>query len=176
MVTALVLALAAVAGTGTGDVSFVLPSGVRVRIAEAPFKAGECRVQGCGPEDKACLINGHVPFGTAFGLPQSFVKSIRVEYQGHTYGLDVSDMYDAWGGRPLEAKYKGQVAVRYFGGRCSDGSNCHFRGLFSDGAGSFVAEWQIVSGHPVRTVLTDSSDVMHLFTIDGNIDGPPDYQ
>jgi hypothetical protein len=77
-------------------------------------------------------------------------------------------MYDAWGGRPLE--YKG--TIRYFGGKCSDQKNCQFRGIFSDGAGSFVAEWRIVGGVPTRTVLSGSDDIVHLFM--KNID-PPEF-
>ena len=75
-------------------------------------------------------------------------------------------MYDAWGARPLEVK----GVVRYFGGKCFDTKNCQLRGLFSDAAGSFVAEWQIVGGLPTRTILTSSSDVVHLFM--NNIDPP----
>jgi hypothetical protein len=77
-------------------------------------------------------------------------------------------MYDAWGARPLE--HPG--AVRYFGGKCIDSANCQFRGLFSDAAGSFVAEWRVVNGISVRTVLTSSDDVVSLFM--KKID-PPEY-
>ena len=35
-----------------------------------------------------------------------------------------------------------------------------FRGLFSDAAGTFVAEWKIVNGSAARTVLTNSDDVV----------------
>lgn len=75
-------------------------------------------------------------------------------------------MYDAWGNRPLEVK----GAIRYFGGRCSDVKNCEFRGIFSDGVGTFVAEWRVVDGVPIRDVLTDSSDIIDLFM--HNIDPP----
>ena len=67
-------------------------------------------------------------------------------------------MYDAWGGRALEAN-----GVRYFGGSCVDELNCDLRGLFSDAAGAYVAEWQIVGGVVERTVLSDSSDVVAAF-------------
>jgi hypothetical protein len=148
---------------------FQLPSGVAVRIIEAPFKLKNSRVEACGPGAPACLINGHVPFGAAFGVPHTYVKSITVEYEGQTHELDTSDMYDAWGRRPLE--YKG--VIRYFGGRCTDAHNCRFRGLFSDAAGAFVAEWLVLNDRAVRTVLTDSNDVVHLFMT--NID-PPEFE
>lgn len=145
---------------------FTLPSGVRVEIVESPFQKSKFEVFGCGDSSSACRINGHVPYGVAFGLPKTYVKAITVSYQGHSYSLDSSDMYDAWGERPLKVK----DVIRYFGGKCSDVKNCEFRGVFSDGAGTFVAEWLIVDGMPIRDVLTDSSDVIDLFM--HNIDPP----
>jgi hypothetical protein len=165
---AIVLALAAVSASAVADTeaAFTLPSGVNVKITEAAFEKKLFKVSGCTETGTTCLINGRVPWGTAFVMPKTYLKSISVSYQGHSYLLDVSDMYNAWGGRPLE--YKG--AVRYFGGKCFDPKNCQFRGLFSDAAGSFVAEWRVVDGLPIRTVLSDSNDIVHLFT--QNIDPP----
>lgn len=148
--------------------TFTLPSGVKVKIAEAPFDPRLFKVVGCTDTSPTCLINGRVPFGTASALPKTYVKSISVSFQNHSYPLDVSDMYDAWGRRPL--KHGG--IVRYFGGKCSDEKNCQFRGLFSDAAGAFVAEWQIVDGLPIRSVLSGSQDIVHLFM--EHID-PPEF-
>lgn len=149
--------------------AFTLPSGVAVRIVEAPFKASRFKVQGCSGQDSGCRINGRIPIGTAFGLPKTYVKSITVSFKGRSYPLDASDMYNGWGGRPLEVP----GVVRYFGGKCFDAKDCQFRGLFSDAAGAFVAEWRIVNGVSIRTVLTDSDDVVNLFM--QNID-PPEFE
>lgn len=151
------------------DVEFVLPSGVRVQIVERPFAEGHFKMSGCLKVNQACLINGHVPFGSDLDLPKTYVKRITASYQGHSYSLDASDMYDAWGRRPLE--FKG--GIRYFGGGCADPKSCGFRGIFSDGAGTYVAEWRVVNGVSVRTVLTDSNDVVSLFMT--QID-PPDFE
>lgn len=148
--------------------AFTLPSGVGVKIVEATFEQSLFKVEGCSDKDEVCRINGHTPAGIAFGLPNTYVKSITVSFQGRSYSLDVSDMYNAWGSRPLE--YPGKI--RYFGGKCFNAKNCQFRGLFSDAAGTFVAEWKIVNELPVRTVLTDSNDVINLFQ--QNID-PPEF-
>lgn len=141
------------------DTAFTLPSGVGVHIIEAPFENSKFTSDGCTGTDVGCRINGHVPFGTDFDLPKTYVKSISITFQKKTYLLDVSDMYDAWGSRPLEQK----GVIRYFGGQCFDENNCQVRGLFSDAAGSFVAEWKIINGVPVRTILTNSNDVVNLF-------------
>ncbi|HET8711859.1 MAG TPA: hypothetical protein VFM32_10805, partial [Spongiibacteraceae bacterium] len=152
-----------------GGRAFTLPSGVKVEIIEVPFNAKLFKISGCKNTDSACLINGKIPWGVAFGLPATYIKSLVISYNNQSYELDVSNMYNAWGARPLEVS----GGPRYFGGKCFDTKNCQFRGLFSDAAGSFVAEWRIVNGIPMRTVLTDSNDVVNLFT--QNID-PPEFE
>jgi hypothetical protein len=102
-------------------------------------------------------------------MPKTYVKGITISFQGKSNALNVSDMYDAWGNRPLE--YPG--TIRYFGGKCVDERNCQRRGIFSDGAGAFVAEWLIVDGRVFRTVLTGSNDVVDLFI--KHID-PPEFE
>jgi hypothetical protein len=161
------VAVAAVAPCNLDAAStFSLPSGVRVTIVEFPFGTDSFRVSGCGSDVQPCLINGRIPFGIAYGLPKTYVKSITVAYRNKSYLLNSSDMFNAWGNRPLAVK----GAIRYFGGGCVDSKNCQFRGIFSDGAGTFVAEWRIVDGTEFRDILTDSSDVVDLFMHD--IDPP----
>ena len=146
--------------------TFTLPSDVRVTIVEAAFHEENFTIDGCSAKSPICFINGKLPYGLAFGLPKTYIKSVTIFYQGTSYALDGTNMYNAWGNRPLE--YPG--AVRYFGGGCVDKKNCQFRGLFSDAAGAYVAEWLIVEGYAIRTVLTNSIDVVNLFT--KNIDPP----
>src|SRR5260370_29509339 len=115
---------------------FILPSSVSVCVTEAVFHNDKFKLEGCLDETGICRINGRAPFGVAFGLPKTYVKSITISFHGKTYSLDVSNMYNAWGDRPLEYPRK----VRYFGGKCFDVANCQFRGLFSDASGFFVPE------------------------------------
>jgi hypothetical protein len=164
-----ILAVTPVAVFANTVASFILPSGVVVKIAEAPFSMSRFKVSGCTGSDEVCRINGHIPLGSAQQLPKTFVKEILVSYRGASYHLDASNMYDAWGKRPLEVA----GIVRYFGGKCFDTKNCQFRGLFSDAAGSFVAEWKIINGLSNRTVLSDSGDLVKLFM--QNID-PPEFE
>ncbi len=70
-------------------------------------------------------------------------------FQGKTYALDASDMYDAWNNRSFEIKTPKGV-YRYFDGKCFKRA-CRFHGEFSDAAGSFNVEWRIVNGRPFRT-------------------------
>ena len=151
---------------------FTLPSGVQVRIVEAPFDSSRFKVKQC-PETRGstpCLINGSIPFGIGWELPKTFVKSITISFKGQSYELDASQMFNAWGQRPLA--FPAPIGVRYFGGKCFDSRNCQFRGLFSDGGGSFAAEWLIVDGVSLRTVLTYTDDIVGL--IADHID-PPEF-
>lgn len=148
--------------------TFILPSGVEVKIVEDVFQKSKFKIEGCYDHDSVCRINGHIPFGSLFGLPKTYLKIVSISFKGKSYLLDASNMYNAWGSRPLE--YPGKI--RYFGGKCSDINNCQVRGIFSDAAGSFVAEWRIVDGLQIRTVLTDSDDIVDLFI--EHID-PPEY-
>lgn len=141
--------------------SFTLPSGVAIRIVEAPFVRAKNKIRGCTGLSTTCLINGRTPFGNDNDLPTSYVKSITASFQGKTYLLEASQMFNAWGDRPLQVPTQ-----RYFGGSCRDTENCVFRGLFSDGGAAFVAEWRVIFGVPVRTVLTWSTDVIGLFMRD----------
>ena len=148
--------------------TFTLPSGVGITIIESAFQRAGFDTEGCAEVSSSCRINGHIPYGVDSGLPKTYVKSITVSFQGASYAVDASNMFNAWGKRPLE--YPG--VVRYFGGKCFDKTNCQLRGLFSDAAGSFVAEWVIEDGFSTRTVLTSSTDVVSLFI--KNID-PPEF-
>lgn len=146
--------------------SFTLPSSVNVTIIEAVFDKKNADIEYCSSGGSICRINGGIPFGVDANIPENYVKKITVVFQDRSYVLDATGMYNAWGGRPLE--YPG--IIRYFGGRCFDELNCHFRGVFSDAAGSFAAEWIVVEGFSFRTVLTGSRDVVSAFL--KNIDLP----
>lgn len=143
-----------------------LPSGIEVQIEEVPCDLVDARSEAGANSERPCQLREGVPFGVRGQFPKTKVKRIAVAVGNRTYELESSAMYDAWGERPLSHPGK----VRYLGGWCHDTSNCQLRGVFSDGAASFAAEWRIVDGRPFRTVLTDSSDVVDLFI--RNIDPP----
>jgi hypothetical protein len=144
-----------------------LPSGVQVTIIEAPFVPSDHRIQGCSRDGGPCLIDGRPPFGVSMGLPGTYVKNIEVHFGGRRHRLDTTDMYNAWGGRPLSTE-----SVRYLGGGCDGPSYCTLRGIFSDGAGAFVVQWSVYEGVTTRTVITGADDIVDLFI--RHID-PPEY-
>jgi hypothetical protein len=138
-------------------VRLVLPNSVSVEIVEGAFDTGRFKIEKCNTEE-GCLINGYPVFGVSFDLPKTYVKEIKARIRGKEYDLDTRGMFDAWGDRPL--KFNG--GIRYFGSSCS-GAICLLQGIFSDGAGTFVAEWMVTEGRAFRTIITDDSGIIELF-------------
>lgn len=129
-----------------------LSNDIVVRIQETPVEnthAGKS------------LPNGDIIFG-ATRTPSSYISEMTLRIGSKSYELDTKYMYNAWGDRWLEMPDGG----KYLAAHCYDENNCTIRGLFSDAGGAFVAEWRIIDGVPLRTIITDSSDVIGLFVED----------
>ncbi len=156
-VAAATLFLASASVFADSIASFNLASGHKVTIVEAPFAESKLKYS----EKAPCLVDGHIPFGTDCSVPTTFVKSISVEVQGRALRLDASHMFNAWGTRHLTT-YEGKP-VTYFVGACPSKEVCVFRGLFSDGAGTFVAEWKVFQGATTRTVISSDEELISLF-------------
>ena len=147
---------------------FDLGNGIKVSILEEKFDPKSHKIENCENSNIPCRIDSHIPYGTAFNMPRTELKELKLTTESGTYKLDTTGMYNAWGERPLE--YKG--SIKYLGAYCFNPQNCTLRGIFSDAAGSYVAEWLILNGISTRTVLSSSDDIMHLFMT--NIE-PPRY-
>jgi hypothetical protein len=155
---AMSLLLPGVARSKDSVYEFTLPSGLDIRIVEAPLTSST---------HPNCRRNGR-PVKFMEYRPRTYVKDISVAHAGKRIHLDSTCMTDAWNGRPLE--HKG--SIRYFGGTCEgDGESrfCVLRGVFADASESFVAEWTVSGSTSSRTVLSSSIDILDLFF--RNIDG-----
>lgn len=130
--------------------NLVISSDIKVTINEKHIKSEQ-------KQDK--LPNGDILFGTAT-LPKTYVSKIMFNIKDKSYKLDSSYMYNAWGQRPLEVP----GVIRYLDAHCYNVNNCTIRGLFSDAAGAFVTEWKIIEGESIRTVISDSGDLVAMFS------------
>ncbi|HTG02060.1 MAG TPA: hypothetical protein VK654_15875 [Nitrospirota bacterium] len=128
----------------------------RVTIVEKAFDPLQAKVETCQGGAGICRINGAIAFGVASGMPKTFLAKVVVDISGRTYQLDASGMYNAWGRKTGDA-------AQSLSAHCFDPFNCIVRGLFSEAAGAYVAEWAIVDGRTARTMLTGSRDVVDLF-------------
>lgn len=104
------------------------------------------------------LPNGNIVFG-ATREPKTYISKILFIVNDISYSLENKYMYNSWGNRPIEIPN----VIKYFDAHCYDNTNCTIRGIFSDAAGSFVAEWKIINGEQTRTVITNSNDILSLF-------------
>lgn len=136
-----------------------LGKNIKASLTERAFYPGQAKIETCSSGSGICGINGGIPFGIASGMPKTFLSKLTVSVEQKTYTLDTSNMYDAWGKRPIE----GKGAVRHLAASCYGPLNCIVRGIFSDGTGAYVAEWAIVDGRASRTMLTGSTDIVDLF-------------
>ena len=116
------------------------------------------------------LVNGTAPFGedssNPRAVPSSYLAKLTLRVKGKTYNLETTNMYNAWGDRPLE-----DHGQKYMAAHCYDPNTCTLRGIFSGQGGLYVAEWIIGNGKPFRSILSDSTDVVDFF-MKGGINPP----
>lgn len=148
--------------------TFSLNDELLVTFEEKPFIKSDWKITYCDNGWSVCQINGKYPFGAAARIPATYLAKLTASIKGQEYSLNSSNMFNAWGDRSVKL----ESGTQYFSGVCNHEKWCTFRGLFSDAAGAFVAEWQIRDGVPERTIITYSDDVISLFI--GNLT-PPVY-
>ena len=140
-------------------VTVELGRNITMSLTERTFNAGQAKIETCSSGSGICGINGGIPFGIAAGMPKTFLSKLTLSVEQKTYTLDTSNMYNAWGKRPAE----GKGAVKHLAANCYGPMNCIVRGVFSEAAAAYAAEWAIVDGHAARTMLTGSKDIVDLF-------------
>jgi hypothetical protein len=107
------------------------------------------------------LVNGTTPFGEGgnpYAIPFSYLAKLSLHVKGKIYLLETTNMYNAWGDRPLE--YNGR---KYMAAHCYDPDTCLLRGIFSETSGAYIAEWEIRNGKPIRRILSDAPDLVQFF-------------
>lgn len=120
----------------------ILDHGIHIDYEVAPY-ANEANGRKGGPIGPI--------FGTDSIIPHTVLKKLTVKQGAKRTSLDVSFMYDPWFERLDKSRFK----VRVY-----DGGSLVLTGLFSDAAGSYVAEWLIVDAIGVRTLLSNESSVV----------------
>ncbi len=90
-------------------------------------------------------------FGTDGGTPHTKLKKLTLLQGNEKTSLEVSCMYDPWFEQVDRSRFK--VVVR-------NRRRVVLTGVFSDAAGSYVAEWLIVDGLGVRTLLSNDPSVV----------------
>ena len=99
-------------------------------------------------------INGKQPFGTDGEMPKYVLTKATVLFKGHVYHLPVNGMYNPWFGDKLDKQFVRLTKVGY---------TLTIQAVFADGAGSYLAEWQIHDNSAKRTLLTADDELVMAF-------------
>jgi len=154
-------------GKETIKSSIAFDGDLELTFVESIYSKGE--LERCAGSKVNCFQNGVPAFGVGSLPPKSYLAKLTLTYKDKIYVLDTKNMYNAGAERGREVK----GVVEYFYAHCYDQENCVVRGLFSDAGGSYVAEWQVINGASIRTILTSSGDIVQKFI--SNI-RPPVYE
>lgn len=120
----------------------ILPDGQTVTIETEiiPFNERDHNIEHCGPV--ICSINQSFFFGSDNLLPKEEIKKITVRYQDRNIELDSSGMFD-----PLAVNEATYVLKPLH-------DNIYkLTGKFSDGAGSYCAQWLFSDTASIRTII-----------------------
>lgn len=118
---------------------------VQLTFVESDF-VEKNNVTDCG-DGYICLIN-NIPFwGTDGKLPKTHLTKASVNINNNTIELDTTGMYNPLLSESNKANYS---ATHYFDDAWK------IRGRFSDGAGSYYAEWLVNKTGSIRILLGDS--------------------
>ncbi len=115
-----------------------------LRMTVVPFEPKKHKITKCQIIDWSgvCLIDGKPVFGADWGLPRNQLVQAELRIGPKTIYLDVSCMYNV---APTPQDF---TLEKVEGGYL-------IRGHFSDGAGSYEAEWFVIENSSVRTRLAN---------------------
>jgi len=136
------------------EMSGVVINGVgSIKVYVEIFKPEEHKLKSCG--DYTCLINDSPFFGSDGKIPSEKITKIVFSHSGCKINLDVSAMYDP---NINNGNIKNRIKVDHYWGEFYK-----VTGRFSDGAGTYIAQWIVTKGASIRTHISDTEDVYELF-------------
>jgi len=141
--------------------SIDLGYGMTITGKVVPFDSTVRTITRCNVFDwefqPVCLIDGKPFFGQDLdsALPRMELASLSVSTDGKEVALDISGMFNPNGYAELRSDQFKVVQA--------DGFNAfEIIGLFSDGAGTYVAVWKVMAGGSIRTLISGSEiEIVH---------------
>jgi hypothetical protein len=124
---------------------------INLSVTAKPFNAKDHEIEKCkiNEWEGICLIDGRPVFGADIQLPKTVLDKAIVQVGAWTIPLETTCMFDPWFRKPSNDQFEINLIEGGF----------TVRGFFSDGAGSYVAEWRIIDGGSVRTILTNDETI-----------------
>jgi hypothetical protein len=127
-----------------GRKEIYLGNEISLSLVTRTFEARRHNIKRCA-EGTPCLIDGRPVYGTYRSLPSVEIVSLTLKMGNRLIPLDASAMYNPWSPREDRAI---DVWISH-----DLGDQLVIRGEFSDGAAAYFAEWEVVEGSALRTVL-----------------------
>lgn len=94
-------------------------------------------------------------FGSDGDLPNTQLTKAILKIKNKTYNLQVDNMYNPWTGDELNINFFSII---------HDGKNHHIlKGVFSDGAGTYAAEWLIEWNSSIRNIITKDEIIIQSY-------------
>ena len=134
------------------DTTLQLSEEVTLHLKATVFNSDEHEIEQLGEEKGTGIVRiGGCPVMGADGMmPETILKRATLEIDGQRVSLDTSCMFNPWFAQPSGDLFS--IVER--------GHDFRLRGWFSDGAGSYVAEWLVIPDASVRTILTNDEAIM----------------
>jgi len=96
-------------------------------------------------------IDNVILFGIDGEPPKFKLKKATLKIADKRYDLQINDMYNPWFGDSINEQL---FKIK------NTGSQYILQGIFSDGAGTYAAEWLIEGSSSIRTILTRDEDLI----------------
>ena len=94
-------------------------------------------------------------FGTDGEIPKFKLSKAILRIEGKTYNLQIDNMYNPWFGEAVNEKFFKII---------HSGENYHIlKAQFSDGAGSYAAEWLIEWNSSIRGIITKDEIIIESY-------------
>lgn len=93
-------------------------------------------------------------FGSDGEMPKYVLSNAILKIGNKTYKLQIDNMYNPWFGNSANERF---FKIE------SHGNQSVLKGIFSDGAGTYGAEWIIWGDSSIRTILTQNEDILFNF-------------
>jgi len=129
------------------DAHLHFDGGAVLHLTVAPYSTAAHILELCGGDDGyPCTLGGAPMFGTDGTEPSTVLEAADLEVGGRRVPLDVSGMANPWVDRPYEGQFEvvadPDIPERW-----------RVVARLSDGAGYYVAVWEVARGGASRTAL-----------------------
>jgi hypothetical protein len=141
-------------GSTSAKISIKLQVNATLLLERSPFsRTGKNFTYAADKAPKAhhtlVAINGLPFFGADGEMPQYTLANVTLLLNGHRYSLLTDRMYNPWFGSNATA-YPDKKCFKLV----KTANGYVLRGMFSDGAGGYEAEWRLAGASSKRIVLT----------------------